>query len=273
LALPLRSRRRLLLSSHAFFWRRCFPPFLPGAGHFVIGRWRKGIFLLLVFAVSFFLYWWLRLPQTVYGVVLRFPLIGWCALATWDVAYGGKHSGTKPSQWWLAALLPAALLAGVLHGNWWLRASGFQTFSMLGSSMGPALPEGSRVMVDRWFYRSRSPRHGEIIVFASPTAPDVLLAKRVIAVGGETIKVEGKTVLINGKAIAEPYATLEGSPNEFPWVVPTILPDGKLFVVGGNRSFSFDSRYKKFGLVDISAVRGKVIYALPSMKSDFKTFD
>jgi signal peptidase I len=247
---------------------------LPGTGHFLLSRWRKGIFLLLVFALWFLGYWWLRLPQTVYGVLVTFPAaIGWCVFATWDAAYAGKRPGTMPSQWWLAALLPAALLAGVVHSNWELRASGFGTFSMTGSSMAPAIPEGSHLMVDRWYFRQRAPHRDDIVVFPSATKPGVLLVKRVIAVGGETIKVEGETVLINGKAIVEPYARFEGSSNELPWVVPTILPAGKLFVMGDNRHLSFDSRYKEFRLVDVSSVRGKVIYTLPSLGSEIKYFD
>lgn len=97
--------------------------------------------------------------------------------------------------------------------------------------------------------------------------------KRVIAVGGETIKVEGETVLINGQRFPEPYAVFKGSSADLPWVEPTILPADKLFVMGDNRNLSFDSRYEEFGLVDVHAVRGKVIYMFPPMSSDLKRFD
>jgi signal peptidase I len=261
-------------SQPRFFLAALLSAMLPGAGHFLVRRWRKGVFLLVTVGVWFVTYCWLRLPRTVYGAILPIlALVGLCVFATWDVAYSGKHDRKKPSQWWLAVLLPVALYAATVLGNLALRAAGFRLFSVPAASMAPAIPQGSRVIADSPYYGNKRLQHGEIIVFVSPHDPQLLLVKRVIAVSGESIKVEGETVLIDGKVIAEPYVRFEGSPNELPWVVPTILPEGKLFVMGDNRSFSFDSRYKEFGLVDVSAVRGKVIYALPSWKSDLRSFD
>jgi signal peptidase I len=251
-----------------------FSAVLPGAGHFLVGRWRKGLVLLAVFAIMFLAYRWLRLPQTIYGAVLPIWVrVGFCIYATWDAAYGGKQR-PKPSQWWLAALLPTALVAGVVHGNWVLRASGFGVFSVPSQSMAPAIPLGSRVMVDRSYYRHATTRHGEIVVFTLPKSPGIYLLKRVIAVGGETIEVRGDSVLVNGTKIDEPYALFKGPvPTEIARVRPFTLPAGTIFVMGDNRHLSLDSRQPDFGPVDYSAIRGKVIYELDWFQGDVKRFD
>jgi signal peptidase I len=110
-------------------------------------------------------------------------------------------------------------------------------------------------------------------VFDAPNSPGVLLFKRVIVIGGDTIKMEGDTVYLNGTLLSEPYARFEGQANALLWSVPPdTLPPGKFFLMGDNRHLSFNSRYPEFGLVDVSAVRGKVIYALPSLGSEIKKF-
>jgi signal peptidase I len=247
---------------------------LPGAGHFLLSRWRRGLVLLAVFAILFLVYWWLRLPQTLYGAFLPpLAVIGLCVFATWDAAYANRQGATKPTQWWLAALLPAALFAGTVDNNWIMRASGFRVFSVPSHSMEPAIPEGSRVMVDGPYYLHATPRHGEIVICIVPNSPGLFFAKRVIAVAGETIEVRGDKVLINGTSIDEPYAKFVGpTPSELARVRPITLPPGTLFLMGDNRHLSFDSRMAEFGLVDVSAVRGKVIYSIPSLAGHEKKF-
>lgn len=246
--------------------------FLPGAGQFLVRRWLRGLLLILAFASEVLLYLWLRLPRILVGAIApTLGVIGLCVLATWDAAYGGKSGPAKPSQWWLALLLPAALLAGILHGNWQLRASGFRVYSMISRSMAPTLAVDSRVMVDRWHYRHLTPQRGDVVVFVSPNDNSILIIKRVIAVGGDTIEGRADTVLVNGTPVSEPYVTLEGAvPDVLAGFKPATLPVGTLFVMGDNRHNSFDSRL--FGLVEVRSIRGKVIYTIPSFTGEARKF-
>jgi signal peptidase I len=257
-----------------FFVAALLSALLPGLGQLLVRRWRNGLLMMLAYAALFTVCFWLRLPQTFFGVVVSMlALIGLCVLAASDAAYGGQRPETKPTQWWLAALLPAAMLVGTVDGRLALRVAGFRTFTALGTSMAPALPEGSHLVVDGRYYRHKHPKRGDIIVFDSPTRPGLLLFKRVIATGGDSIRVEGDTIYLNGRPLSEPYARLEGPLIAQPWVAPATLPADKLFVAGDNRNVSFDSRYQGFGLVDSTSVHGKVIYALPAWGSDIKKFE
>ncbi len=118
---------------------------------------------------------------------------------------------------------------------------------------------------------------GDIVVFHQTTNGadgrfNEPLVKRVIAVGGDTVRIDYRSgvVSINGKALAEPYVTLI-NPNDVYANFPTYgydpstgvfeadVPKGFYFVMGDNRNHSADSRDSEVGLVDGRRMLGRVI--------------
>jgi len=77
---------------------------------------------------------------------------------------------------------------------------------------------------------------------------------------------------VNGKLLEEGYVEHIAKPpldlKTLDTFGPTVVPDGKLFVAGDNRDYSFDSRDPRFGLIDASDVKGKAVQIVHSQIPD-----
>lgn len=120
-----------------------------------------------------------------------------------------------------------------------------QPFLVSGQSMVPNFYHGDYLLIDELTYRFRSPARGEVAVFRSPSNEATYFIKRVIGLPGERVEVKNGQVLItnashpNGFIVREEYLpaglTTSGSSDY-------TLGDGEYFVLGDNRSYSYDSR-------------------------------
>lgn len=127
--------------------------------------------------------------------------------------------------------------------------------------MEPAVQQGDRLISDMRSVSGASLKRGEIIIFHSPMDPNLILIKRLIAMGGDTIRSADGQIFLNDKPLSEPYVQHSGNaPDELLNFGPTSVPPHKLFVMGDNRDLSLDSRSAEFGLVNESAVMGKPLY-------------
>lgn len=130
-------------------------------------------------------------------------------------------------------------------------------------SMADTIPDGSIVLGSRLAYRNSEPSRGDIIFFRHPETGKTLLVKRVIAVAGDTFEVRQGVVYLNGAALEEPYLSSRDTA-DYPLLT---VPDGKLIVLGDNRTASHDSRFFEDPFVDIDDVVAKAILRLfPSPK-------
>lgn len=127
-----------------------------------------------------------------------------------------------------------------------------------GSSMYPTLENRDKMVVSNLFY---SPKQGDIIVFRKDSYKEEALVKRVIAVEGQTVKIDfvNGIVYVDGVALDEPYIA-EPTYNQIDFNGERTVPEGCIFVMGDNRNDSTDSRDDRIGMVDTRMVIGKVLF-------------
>ncbi|MDJ0341729.1 signal peptidase I [Streptomyces sp. H10-C2] len=167
-------------------------------------------------------------------------------------------------------LLVVALLIALV-----LKTFLLQAFVIPSGSMEQTIRIGDRVLVDKltpWF--GSQPQRGDVVVFKDPGGwlanepkpkPDPVvvkqvkefftfigllpasgeqdLIKRVIAVGGDTVKCcdrDGR-ITVNGTPLIEPYLNPGNPPSQLKFTVT--VPAGRVWVMGDHRSDSADSRY------------------------------
>ncbi|MFI5684903.1 signal peptidase I [Streptomyces sp. NPDC051636] len=197
----------------------------------------------------------------------------------------------KPRSFWkeLPILVGIALVLALL-----IKTFLVQAFSIPSDSMQNTLQEGDRVLVDKltpWF--GSEPERGEVIVFHDPSkwlageptpepnavqkvlswiglmpsAEEKDLIKRVIGVGGDTIRCKGTGPLtVNGKALNEPYVYPGNTPctdDDQGGQFKVKVPEGYVWVMGDHRQNSRDSRYnqddKYHGMVPVDDVVGRAV--------------
>ena len=157
-----------------------------------------------------------------------------------------------------------------------------QAFFIPSGSMIPTLHVGDRVLVEKISYRFGGPERGQVVVFEKsvfgeapelpwyddarnfvrellglPTGIEEDYIKRVVAVGGDTIRYFGqpRQMFVNGTEVAQDYVN-RGRDAASPTITAQdckrlqmqidgagcIVPAGKVFVMGDNRGNSEDSR-------------------------------
>ena len=160
----------------------------------------------------------------------------------------------------------------------------------------------------RWapFVHYRNIRRGDVIVFykPNPETPELFLVKRAIAIPGDHLHLRNGVVYLNGVAQNEPYAGMPVSDDnpqhafepyrdDFPAVPPTndgnvtaswanelpshiqdgdlVVPPGKVFAMGDNRTESLDGRY--WGFVPRENIVGRPMFVYWSFETPADQID
>jgi len=120
-----------------------------------------------------------------------------------------------------------------------------QPFLVSGASMEPTFSNGDYLLIDVLTYRFRNPERGEVIVFRYPDNESVFFIKRIIGLPGERIVVRDGAITIYEAGGSELRRISET------YLSPDVVTGGEgditlgadeYFLMGDNRSFSFDSR-------------------------------
>ena len=160
---------------------------------------------------------------------------------------------------WEVVKVVAISLAIILPVRYYL----IQAFYVKGASMEPNFHDREYLIVDEITYRFREPQRGEIVVFRYPIHPQEYFIKRIIALPGESVKIQDGHIFVynddnkNGMELKEKYIP-EGIKTYSRDESTIKLGDDEYFVLGDNRNFSKDSR--SFGPIDKSFLIGKVLF-------------
>ena len=127
-------------------------------------------------------------------------------------------------------------------------------YSIPSASMFPTLMVGDQIVVTPYF--GAAPDRGHIIVFRSPSDPEELLVKRVIAVPGELVDSRLGRVRIGGYTLPEPYVLRQAASGA---ISSQVVPAQSYFVLGDNRDDSFDSRSWGYVSRDLIVGRARMI--------------
>ena len=160
-------------------------------------------------------------------------------------------------------------------------------------SMEPTIYVGDRVIVDKSAYTLEIPftdvvlaktgavNRGDIVIINSHAA-DTRLIKRVVAVEGDTVRLEENRLSINGeKASVEAKGSslflenilghtrtiaLNPLPSPAKSFNAVTVPKGHVLALGDNRNNSVDSRY--YGFVPVEEIQGKANYVAFSLDTE-----
>ncbi len=132
----------------------------------------------------------------------------------------------------------------------------YQPVRVEGTSMLPRLEDRDRLFINKFVYRFTAIDRGDVVVFHYPRDPEKSYIKRVIALPGDSFRIDHGHVFVNGALVPEPYVPPEYRDTRS--VDEMTLPPDEYFVMGDHRSISSDSR--DFGLVDRSLIYGKAIF-------------
>jgi signal peptidase I len=110
----------------------------------------------------------------------------------------------------------------------------------------------------------RNPKRQQIIIFKPPFAPDQPdYVKRVIGLPGDTVEIHDGSVWINGQRLVENYTLGRTEPYDFKG--PYKVPPKCYFVMGDNRTNSYDSRF--WGCVPRSDIIGTPVMIYMSLNA------
>jgi len=160
------------------------------------------------------------------------------------------HSTTRSMIEWVLVVTGALAVALIIR-TFFLAA-----FWIPSESMVSTLEKGDRVLVNKLSYKLHDIHRGDVVVFKRPPGekdPAVKdLIKRVIGLPGEVVEGKDGHVVVDGKVLDEPYVDPGITTSTFG---PTTVPADFIWVMGDNRSNSFDSR--NFGAIAQNLVVGR----------------
>lgn len=139
-------------------------------------------------------------------------------------------------------------------------AAVFTVMTVSGTSMEPALDDGSKVLINKLAYvkSSDAPSVGEVIALRSDVYSEEgeggIIVRRVAGAPGDTVEIKDNIFYLNGK----PYDEYMKEPVHMDDMKKVSLGDDEIFVLSDNRKSSLDSRNEAIGILNIEDCVGRV---------------
>ena len=135
-----------------------------------------------------------------------------------------------------------------------------QLYFVNGPSMEPSYASGQPILLQKFGLKELELKPGDVIVIHSESLNRDIV-KRIVALPGDTLQITDGILSVNGtpEPLTADLAPMEDAGNA---ASPITLSQGEYFVLGDNRSHSTDSRFDEVGIIDRSAIRGKVIFPI-----------
>ena len=155
-----------------------------------------------------------------------------------------KIKKTTLSYDWIIPIIIAIILAFLINK--------FLVFQIQipSESMMPTLNIGDRLFASR-IYKEDNLHRGDLVIFYSNERNELMI-KRLIGLPNDNIVIDNGTITINNETINEDYVK-----NQDYFTGEYIVPEGKYFFLGDNRSDSLDSRYWVNKYIDFEDIKGK----------------
>jgi len=141
-------------------------------------------------------------------------------------------------------------------------------------SMESTLIVGDQIVVSKIAYLFRDVHRGDVVVFTLPESvptdrPGEPLIKRVVALGGDTVRLTSTALFVNGtRQPAPPMSAAQGPIRliEDGLSDTFVVPSGHAYVIGDNRANSYDSR--SWGPLPIDRIQGMPLFVYWSYGTD-----
>ena len=160
-----------------------------------------------------------------------------------------KKSMQREIVEWILTIVAAVALALII------RAFLFEPVRVDGESMRNTLENNEYMLAIKWNYQFNDPERFDVVICKYPGRRETFV-KRVVGLPGETVELREGNLYIDGELTPENFEKTD-SVRSF---APTVVPEGKYFVMGDNRDHSNDSR--SVGPLERGMIRGHVRYVV-----------
>ncbi len=184
---------------------------------------------------------------------------------------------TTVIQWvydWLGTMIFAVIIVLIIMAVF------LRQVTVNGPSMNDTLADSDRLLVESFMY---TPKQGDIVVVVHgiKDKPDEAIIKRVIATEGQHIEIrydeenEEGFVFVDGKELTESYIKESTDLKRYNYVsqkmidgrkylvLSETIAEGRVFVMGDNRTNSLDSRnHESVGQVPVENLVGKAVFRI-----------